>query len=379
MAGEPGLLRRGRRLEADRGRGHVHDGGDIPWNCSGGVLSSNPIGASGMLRFLEVALQVRGEAGEHQVDGARRALGQAYGGGSQFFAMWVVERRQALTPGPAGMLGGAKPALTSRVQHRQEVSVKVVVDFDECASNAVCMGILPEVFEVRDDGFLYVLNEHPPEELREVCARRSTAARRAPSRSRTTDAGRRRTPPGPGCAAALMTDPPPPPGPLRPVAHRLPPRRQRPGGAVQLALRPPARGHVRPADRGHRRRAQPRGVGRRDPLRAGLAGHGARRGPLPPVGRRGDARRRPSTRCGTAAPSTPATAPGRRSTRAPRRAPRRDPTPGYDGYCRDRGLPRGEGRALRFRTPDEGVVHGPRPDPGRRRVPPARAIEDFVW
>jgi len=66
------------------------DGGDIPWNCSGGVLSSNPIGASGMLRFLEVALQVRGQAGEHQVDGVRRALGHAYGGGSQFFAMWVL-------------------------------------------------------------------------------------------------------------------------------------------------------------------------------------------------------------------------------------------------------------------------------------------------
>ncbi len=66
------------------------DGGDIPWNCSGGVLSSNPIGASGMLRFLEVALQVRGQAGDHQVDGVRKALGQAYGGGSQFFAMWVL-------------------------------------------------------------------------------------------------------------------------------------------------------------------------------------------------------------------------------------------------------------------------------------------------
>ena len=64
--------------------------GEIPWNCSGGVLSSNPIGASGMLRFAEVALQVRGLAGEHQVDGVRRALGQAYGGGSQFFAMWML-------------------------------------------------------------------------------------------------------------------------------------------------------------------------------------------------------------------------------------------------------------------------------------------------
>jgi acetyl-CoA C-acetyltransferase len=64
--------------------------GDLPINMSGGVLSSNPIGASGMCRFAEAAMQVRGTAGEHQVDGARRALGHAYGGGSQFFAMWVV-------------------------------------------------------------------------------------------------------------------------------------------------------------------------------------------------------------------------------------------------------------------------------------------------
>lgn len=64
--------------------------GELPVNPSGGVLSSNPIGASGMLRFAEAALQVRGQAGEHQVDGARVALGHAYGGGSQFFAMWIV-------------------------------------------------------------------------------------------------------------------------------------------------------------------------------------------------------------------------------------------------------------------------------------------------
>jgi acetyl-CoA C-acetyltransferase len=64
--------------------------GELPVNPSGGVLSSNPIGASGMLRFLEAALQVRGMAGEHQVDGARTAVGHAYGGAAQFFAMWVV-------------------------------------------------------------------------------------------------------------------------------------------------------------------------------------------------------------------------------------------------------------------------------------------------
>jgi acetyl-CoA C-acetyltransferase len=64
--------------------------GALPVNPSGGVLTSNPIGASGMLRFAEAANQVRGRAGAHQVEGARLAVGHAYGGGSQFFAMWVV-------------------------------------------------------------------------------------------------------------------------------------------------------------------------------------------------------------------------------------------------------------------------------------------------
>ena len=64
--------------------------GKLPVNCSGGVLSTNPIGASGMIRFGEAAMQVRGAAGEHQIDGAKRALGHAYGGAAQFYAMWIV-------------------------------------------------------------------------------------------------------------------------------------------------------------------------------------------------------------------------------------------------------------------------------------------------
>jgi ferredoxin len=44
--------------------------------------------------------------------------------------------------------------------------MRVVVDYDLCESNAVCMSVAPEVFEVRDDDFLYVLDEHPPESLR---------------------------------------------------------------------------------------------------------------------------------------------------------------------------------------------------------------------
>ncbi len=59
------------------------------------------------------------------------------------------------------------------------------------------------------------------------------------------------------------------------------------------------------------------------------------------------------------------------------RATAGDPTPGYDGHCRDLGLPRGEGRALRFRTPDEGVVRVV--DLVRGEVEfPLRALEDFI-
>ena len=73
----------------EEGATHL-DGGDLPVNCSGGVLSSNPIGASGMIRFAEAALQVRGMAGDHQIEGARKAFGHAYGGGAQYYAMWIV-------------------------------------------------------------------------------------------------------------------------------------------------------------------------------------------------------------------------------------------------------------------------------------------------
>ena len=80
--------------------------------------------------------------------------------------------------------------------------MKVVVDFDECASNAVCMGIVPEVFEVRDDGYLYILNEHPPEELREQVAR---GGERVPDRRHLHRRGRltTRTPTALSCGAAL--------------------------------------------------------------------------------------------------------------------------------------------------------------------------------
>src|SRR5438132_14201629 len=66
-------------------RGEQKMGAHLPVNPSGGVLCTNPIGASGMLRLGEAALQVMDRASEHQVGGVHNAHGQAYGGGEQSF------------------------------------------------------------------------------------------------------------------------------------------------------------------------------------------------------------------------------------------------------------------------------------------------------
>ena len=58
--------------------------------------------------------------------------------------------------------------------------MRVVVDFDLCESNALCMAAAPEVFEVRDDDFLYVLDENPPESIR---AKVEEAVRRCPKQA----------------------------------------------------------------------------------------------------------------------------------------------------------------------------------------------------
>ncbi len=44
--------------------------------------------------------------------------------------------------------------------------MRIVVNFDLCDSNALCVDAAPEVFEVREDDLLYVLDETPGEELR---------------------------------------------------------------------------------------------------------------------------------------------------------------------------------------------------------------------
>jgi ferredoxin len=44
--------------------------------------------------------------------------------------------------------------------------VRIIVDYGLCESNALCVQAAPEVFEVRDDDLLYLLDEEPSERLR---------------------------------------------------------------------------------------------------------------------------------------------------------------------------------------------------------------------
>ena len=44
--------------------------------------------------------------------------------------------------------------------------MRIIVDYGLCESNALCVQAAPEVFEVRDDDLLYLLDEEPSERLR---------------------------------------------------------------------------------------------------------------------------------------------------------------------------------------------------------------------
>jgi ferredoxin len=43
--------------------------------------------------------------------------------------------------------------------------MKVIVDYDACEANAVCAGLVPEVFEVDDDDNLHILVDEVPARL----------------------------------------------------------------------------------------------------------------------------------------------------------------------------------------------------------------------
>jgi len=70
--------------------------GSFPINPSGGVMASNPIGATALVRVAEAAMQVRRTAGTHQVPkDVNIAMASGFGG-----TLWTVLM----------LLGSEKPA-----------------------------------------------------------------------------------------------------------------------------------------------------------------------------------------------------------------------------------------------------------------------------
>lgn len=46
--------------------------------------------------------------------------------------------------------------------------MKITVDFDLCSVTGGCTQVCPDVFEIRDDGYLYVLDDEPGAELHDA-------------------------------------------------------------------------------------------------------------------------------------------------------------------------------------------------------------------
>jgi acetyl-CoA C-acetyltransferase len=67
-------------------------GGKIPVNPSGGLKSKgHPVGATGVAQAIEIVTQLRGEAGQRQVEGARVGLAQNMGGSGGSSIVHIME------------------------------------------------------------------------------------------------------------------------------------------------------------------------------------------------------------------------------------------------------------------------------------------------
>jgi enoyl-CoA hydratase/carnithine racemase/ferredoxin len=109
-------------------------------------------------------------AAAHRLDRRGYRRPRARGG-----ALRPPHRRARQPGGHRRLLREARPGLhqpgtrvesPARGTRGDDMAWKVVVDFDVCESNAICMGVAPEVFEVRDDDFLYLLQDKPSDDLR---------------------------------------------------------------------------------------------------------------------------------------------------------------------------------------------------------------------
>jgi ferredoxin len=82
-----------------------------------------------------------------------------------------------------GSEAGSEAEAESRPKERR-AGMKVVVDWDLCEANALCMDACPEVFRVEEDDTLTILLDDIPEDLR---AKVENAARLCPRQAITVE------------------------------------------------------------------------------------------------------------------------------------------------------------------------------------------------
>jgi ferredoxin len=49
------------------------------------------------------------------------------------------------------------------------MSFRVIADYDRCTSHGLCQAVAPDVFEVRADGYMYILLETIDDSRRSAC------------------------------------------------------------------------------------------------------------------------------------------------------------------------------------------------------------------
>jgi len=64
--------------------------GELPCDPSGGVLCTNPIGATALVRVAETALQIMGKAGKHQIPDVETAFASGMGGLNQLNGVMIL-------------------------------------------------------------------------------------------------------------------------------------------------------------------------------------------------------------------------------------------------------------------------------------------------
>ena len=86
-----GLFEKGKGGKA-LDEGLTEPGGKIPVNASGGLKSKgHPVGATGVAQIYEVTKQLRGDAGDRQIEGAKVGLTQNMGGSGGSTAVHILE------------------------------------------------------------------------------------------------------------------------------------------------------------------------------------------------------------------------------------------------------------------------------------------------